>query len=49
MQNLLFAPSLLIFAVSLTTGLYFILFVVRAKPTNTYTERLPDINHWKTR
>ena len=46
---LLFAPSALIFAASVTTGAYFLLFVFRAKPSSTYADTLPDINSWKSR
>jgi len=47
MENLLFAPSALIFAASITTGAYFILFVFRAKRTSIHADNLPDIRLWK--
>jgi hypothetical protein len=48
MENILFIPSALIFAASLTTGAYFMLFVFRAKPTSgAHAESLPDVHTWK--
>jgi hypothetical protein len=50
MENILFIPSALIFAASLTTGAYFMLFVFRAKPPVAQpTDALPDVHTWKLR
>lgn len=44
---LLFAPAALVFAASLTTGTYFMLFVFRAKRTSVHADNLPDVHIWK--